>query len=181
MHHPRKESVLRQLQVWRERMERSEHPLHYTATGGRIKSAYSIIRHFSWRTYNISDSQNFRCKPSSACTEHSGTKSSHLPAYFDPADSIWGSAGTKVYFAKRTQPHFMETQAMHDLQAANICELQAKLESLERQPTANRHDKPEQSLLQNELSPDVVRMFHWEAFREMENLPCLPRASVVGR
>ena len=64
------------------------------------KSAYSIIRHLSWRTYH-----SFRSNPRSTRTEHSATKSSHLPTYFDPEEGIWRGGGTKGYFAKQWHIH----------------------------------------------------------------------------
>ena len=69
----------------------------------------------------------------------------------------------------------MEIQVLHDLQAAKILELQAKLENQESQPdsTDTRENGLEQLLLDNELSPAVVQMCHREAFRDVENLPYL--------
>ena len=73
------------------------------------------------------------------------------------------------------QQRFMEIQVLHDLQAAKILELQAKLENQESQPdSTDTEDGPEQSLFENELSPAVVQMCHREAFRDVENLPYLP-------
>ena len=73
------------------------------------------------------------------------------------------------------QQRFMEVQVLHDLQAAKILELQAKLENQESQPdsTDTRENGLEQLLLDNELSPAVVQMCHREAFRDVENLPYL--------
>ena len=60
---------------------------------------------------------------------------------------------------------FMELQAMQELQAAQIIELQGKLDKLECQQGPTR-DESEECL----LSP-AVGMNHREAFRDLENLP----------
>ena len=70
----------------------------------------------------------------------------------------------------------MKIQAMQDLQAAKILELQAKLENQECQPVpaVSRQGELEQCLLPNELSPAIgFQMYHREAFCDVENLPQL--------
>ena len=64
----------------------------------------------------------------------------------------------------------MEVQAMQDLQAARIRELQAKLENQDCQPASTTSTQDEPTPL--ELTPAVgPRMYHREAFRNVENLP----------
>lgn len=107
---------------------------------------------------------------------------STLPLGSATAQPVWTLELQKVFEELRAQRYtlqsiegyvhekLMEVQAMQDLQAARIRELQAKLENQDCQPASTTSSQDEPTPL--ELTPAVgPRMYHREAFRNVENLP----------
>ena len=106
---------------------------------------------------------------------------STLPSGSTTAQPVWTLELQKVFDELWAQRYtlqsiegyvekLMEVQAMQDLQAARIRELQAKLENQDCQPAPTTSTQDEPTPL--ELTPAVgPRMYHREAFHNVENFP----------